>query len=210
MKKLSRFAPHSKEAKTRIVHFAVASCVGNTIFALGKLVMGLLSLSLFTCVSGLFTLGMVLARFCALMGVIKPCEKRTQSDYCRLSGLMLILSAALYMIYSVNLVFSPPNTQYHMFIAIAIAAFTFAEIGLNIRGVIVYRHEHTPLLHAIKMINLASSLICLTLTQTALLSFASDGTIHAAANGLIGVLAGAAAMALGIIMIIRIRRAEHG
>ena len=48
------------------------------LLALLKLLSGVLSLSVFTCVNGLYTLGMVLARYCALVGVVRtqrPAER---------------------------------------------------------------------------------------------------------------------------------------
>lgn len=96
-----------------------------------------------------------------------------------------------------------------MYIALAIATFTFTEIGLNIRGVIVERKNHAPLIHAIKMINLSSSLICLVLTQTAILSFASDLPTHAKENGLMGIIMGGVATLIGIYMILQITAIEH-
>lgn len=147
------------------LHLTGASCVGNTLLGLGKLVMGVLSMSFFTCAS------------------------------------------ALYMIYSIRLFIHPKETVYHMYIALAIA--TFTEIGLNIRGVIMERKNNAPLIHAIKMINLSSSLICLVLTQTAILSFASDLPTHANVNGLMGIIMGGAATLIGIYMILRITAIEH-
>ena len=95
-----------------------------------------------------------------------------------------------------------------MYVAISIATVTFAEIGLNIRGVIVTRHNHTLLIHAIKMINLSASLITLVLTQTALLSFTNieTNTLEISkGNGLIGILMGTVATLIGGYMIFKAR-----
>ena len=42
-------------------------------------------------------------------------------------------------------------SHYDKYIGLGIAAFAFTELGLNIRGVIVERHNHTLLFHAIRM-----------------------------------------------------------
>lgn len=191
------------------LHLTGASCVGNTLLGLGKLVMGVLSMSFFTCASALYTFGMVAAKLVALVGFVKMEDSREQHRYYKCAGCILIVSSVLYMIYSIRLFIHPKETVYHMYIALAIATFTFTEIGLNIRGVIVERKNHAPLIHAIKMINLSSSLICLVLTQTAILSFASDLPTHAKANGLMGIIMGGVATLIGVYMILRITAIEH-
>ena len=190
---------------SRVLHFAGAACIGNTFAGIGKLILGIISLSFFTCASAFYTLGMVTAKLCALTGIIKEEDTAQHYKYYKLSGTVLIVSSLLYIIYSIRVLFNPITSTYHMYVALAIALFTFVELAINIRGVIVYRHNHTPLLHAIKMIDLASSLICLVLTQTAILSF-TEGTGHNLQInvGIFGVLMGIAATTLGIIMIARI------
>lgn len=195
----------------RSIHITGASCIGNTLVGVGKLVMGVLSLSLFTCVSALYTFGMVFAKCCALAGIYKSTSKKEQYGYYLLSGTVLIIGSILYIAYSIRLFFYPEITSYHMYVGIGIAAFTFTELSLNIRGVIIERHNHTPLIHAIKMINLASSLICLVLTQTAILSFADtkNSTVHSQVNGLMGVIMGVCATMLGVGMVLHIRRIKQ-
>jgi len=191
------------------LHLTGASCVGNTIIGIGKLMMGILSLSFFTCASAFYTFGMVIAKCCVLTGIIKENNTKSQYRYYKFSGLVLIVSSILYIVYSIRLLLYPVINSYHLYVALAIATFTFAELTINIRGVIVYRHNSTPLVHAIKMINLSSSLICLVLTQTAILSIASESIeTQPYANGFMGILMGSAATILGIVMIGRINRIQ--
>ena len=186
-----------------------AAVVGNVFVGIGKLALGIFSLSFFTCVSALYTFGMVVAKCCALAGIFKSKSENEQYRYYTLSGIILIVTSLLYIAYSVRLFFHPTTSIYHMYIALAIAAFTFTEIAINIRGVIVERHNNTPLIHAIKVLSLASSLICLSLTQAAILSFAStEVDTHPAANGLIGLFTGALATGLGIFMVVRARKSK--
>lgn len=190
-----------------------ASCVGNTAVGFGKILLGIISLSLFTCVSGFYTMGMVLAKYRAISGLYKSKTTAEQCKFYSQSGLILIFVSLIYVGYSVFLMFNPLTATYHMYIAIGIAAFTFTELALNIRGVIVERRSKSPLVHAIKMINLASSLICLVLTQTALLSFAesSSPSLYGQVNGIMGVIMGFCAVFIGIIMLFHISRIKrHG
>jgi hypothetical protein len=195
----------------RVVKMTRASGTANLVVGVGKLVMGIASLSLFTCVSALYTFGMVIAKSFALAGILKAKNKQEQYHYYFMSGIILVLTSLLFIAYSVRLFLHPATNVYSVYAALTIATFTFAELGINIRGIIVERHNHMPLFHAIKMINLASSLICLVLTQTAILSFTDTQIdLHPTANGLIGIVMGAAATIIGIAMIVRIRRIQTG
>lgn len=120
-----------------------------------------------------------------------------------------MVASLLYIGYSVWVCFRPATAVYNEIVAICIAAFTCAEMIVNIRGVVKERHNHTPLIHAVKMINLASAAVAVVLTQTALLSFSMKGENPMPwANGVIGILMGTAATVIGVIMIVRIRRIE--
>lgn len=206
-----RTAVHDRKENGLSLRLSGAFCMGSAAAGIGKLLLGLLSLSLFTCVNALYTFGMVAAKGVALTGIAKEQSPRAQYRYYRASGWILIGASLLYMLYSARLFVHPVNTRFHPYVAIGIAAFTFTELALNLRGVLVTRHRHSPLHHAVKTIHLASSLICLVLTQTALLSFASVQTDkHPFANGLFGVMMGAVAALLGFFMLIRISRIQKG
>lgn len=194
---------------SRTFHLAGISGAGNILLGLGKIVSGLLSLSVFVCVNGLYTLGMVLARYCALAGAVRTKDVKKQYDYYRQAGMILIAASLLYLVYSGWSFFHPRAVSYHKYIALSIATFTFTEIGLNLYGMIANRSSRTPLLHAIKTINLAASLISLVLTQSAILAFAGGGNHDPAVNALMGLLSGTCAVLLGFYMIWRIGRLER-
>lgn len=191
------------------LHLTGLSGVGHILLGMGKIISGLLSLSVFVCVNGLYTLGMVLARYCALAGVIRTQDVRQQYAYYRRSGRILIAASLLYIFYSMWSFFHPREVSYHMYVALAIATFTFAEIGINLYGMLANRKNRTPLLHAIKTINLAASLISLVLTQSAILAFADGGGHNPAVNALMGLFSGTCAALLGVFMLWRIGRLER-
>ena len=193
------------------ISLKISGVTGIFIFLLGmgKLGLGIYSQSFFSCVSAFYTFGMVIARYFALKGIVKANSLREQYRYYFLSGIILVISNLIFIVYSIRLFFYPITDTYHMYAALSIAAFTFTELILNIRGAIVERKSRAPLFHAIKMINLASALICLVLTQSAILSFADTKIdLHPTANGFTGILMGSTAALLGIIMILRIRKFE--
>ena len=198
--------------KSWSLHITGASCMGNLFVGMGKLVMGIMSLSFFTCGSAFYTFGMVGAKVCLLKGLIQENAQEKQYRYYKLSGMILIVASVLYVIYSTRLLWHPMVSHYDKYIGLGIAAFAFTELGLNIRGVIVERHNHTLLFHAIRMINLASSLICLVLTQTAILSFTHDTMPDydpSVSNGLMGILMGIAATLIGCVMLWRVQRIKR-
>lgn len=192
-------------SNSRMLHLTGLFGLGNILMGLFKIISGVLALSIFTCVNGCYTLGMVIARYCALAGVIRTKDISKQYRYYRWSGIVLIVASCLYIAYSIRMYFRPTYTAYHPYIAMGIATVTFVEIGLNLRGVLVFRKNHSPLLHALKTINLATSLISLVLTQAAILSFA-DEVQNPASNGILGALMGACAVLLGVYMLLRMRR----
>ena len=193
---------------SRTLHLAGISGVCSILLGLGKIVSGVLSLSVFVCINGLYTLGMVLARYCALAGAIRTQDPHQQYVYYRRSGKILIAASLLYISYSAWSFFHPKWVSYHMYVALAIATFTFTEIGMNLYGMIANRKNRTPLLHAIKTINLAASLVSLVVTQSAILAFAGQG-YNPAVNALMGMFSGTCAVLLGGFMLWRIERIQH-
>lgn len=197
------------KSKSHSMKITGAACMGNLFVGIGKLVMGMLSLSFFICVSAFYTFGMVVAKACALGGLVKEKSPEEQYRYYKLSGMILIVTSVLYVIYSTRLLWYSMVSHYDKYMGLVIATFPFTELGLNIRGVIVERHNHTLLFHAIRMINLASSLICLVLTQTAILSFTHDSMPDydpSVSNGFMGILMGTAATLIGCVMLWRVRK----
>lgn len=200
------------KSKNHTMKITGAACIGNFMVGIGKLGMGLRSLSFFTCVSAFYTFGMVIAKACALKGLVKEKAPGEQNHYYKLSGIILIIASVLYVVYSTRLLWHPMVSHYDKYVGLGIATFAFTELGLNIRGVIVERHNHTLLFHAIRMINLASSLICLVLTQTAILSFTHDSMSDydpSISNGLMGILMGTAATLIGCVMLWRVRKIKQ-
>lgn len=191
-------------AASRTLHLTGATGAFKIFLGLGKIFLGILSLSAFTCVNGLYTLGMAAARYCALLGAVRTQDTKKQYRYYQISAQIMIVASLLYVVYSIWLYFHPKPVYYGKILAISIATVVFTEIGLNLRGVLKYRKSCTPLLHAIKTINLGASLISLVLTQSAILAFADEAQ-NPSANGILGTLMGSGAALLGFYMLVRVR-----
>lgn len=192
---------------SRSLHITGATGTFSILLGLGKIISGILSLSVFACMNGCYTLGMALARYLALAGLVQKDKKRNSWFYYRLSGIVMVVASLLYVAYSLWTIWHPKTVYYGKIIAITIATITFTEIGTNLRGVLKYRKAKLPVLHSIKTISLGTSLISLVLTQAAILAFADD-VQNPSANGVLGSLMGGLAALLGWYMIWRIGKME--
>ena len=150
---------------------------------------------------------MTAARYCALAGTVRSKERKNQYFYYRLAGAVMVAASLLYVAYSLWTIRHPKTVNYGKITAITIATITFTEIGVNVWGVIKYRKYHSPLLHALKIISLGTSLISLVLTQSAILAFADEAQ-DPSVNGFLGTVTGICAALLGVYMIRRINRIE--
>ena len=179
---------------SQTIRFTALNCLGSLILGFGKLLLGWTASSFFTCVSALYTFGMTAARITLINGAQENADIRKRI---RISACLLIVSSLFYGLTSIRFYLIPETDVWPLSPALAIAAFTFAELALNIKGSWQTRRRREPLSHALKIINLASSLACLVLTQKVLLSL-SDPLSHSAANGFFGMLMGGTAMLLGL------------
>ncbi len=193
---------------SRSLHITGATGSFSVLLGLGKIISGLLSFSVFACMNGCYTLGMALARYCALAGLLQKNKERDSYFYYRLSGIIMVIASLLYVIYSLWTIWHPKMVYYGEIIAITIATITFTEIGINLQGVLKYRKAKLPVIHAIKTINLGTSLISLVLTQAAILSFADENQ-NPFVNGILGSLMGGVAALLGCYLVWRIGKMKE-
>lgn len=202
------------KSKKHTLHITGASCLGSIFIGTGKMVMGILSMSFFTCASALYTYAIVIAKGYVVYGISQSQNNiAEQYEYYKRAGKLLVVAGTAYIIYSIKLYFYPTISHFDLNMALGIASFTFVELGFNIRGIIVERKNKMPLFHALKIVNLASSCICLVLTQTALLAYTSieTGMQHnSSSNGMLGILMGGLSTLLGIYLILRADRIVEG
>lgn len=182
----------------------------NAAMAAGKIILGILTGSVFLAINSLYNAGMGLIRVFAIKtdretgaGGMPPKEiKKRKYDFYMIAGGILMVCSAVYMIFSIRLFIGYTTMKYSMVAGIAIAAITFTEIGVAVRGIAVTRFDRRPVIEAIKLVNLACALISLVLTQTALLSFAYEGDASFY-NGISGMIFGAVAALIGLYMVAR-------
>lgn len=202
----------SEKAKNLTLHFTKISIGANALLAVGKLVLAILSFSIFMCINAFYSIGIALAKYFSHQGLDGEKNQKERQDYYRIIGIIILVASLIFAVYSIRMFIGGKSSVYPEIIGISIATFTFAEITLNIRGLLSARRSNNLMLQANKMISLASSLICLVLTQTALMSFAHTGdeSVAYAANGLSGIIFGSLAALIGLFMIIHISRVANG
>lgn len=93
--------------------------------------------------------------------------------------------------------------NYDLYKGILIATVTFFDIGYSIYGIIKESKNNDTQNKLLRLINLATALISLELTQSALLSFTMVGVDNSLYNGLIGIIVGTCSLLIGIIIIIK-------
>ncbi len=209
--------PFKLPAEERVVLFTKFSVPANVLLAAGKALLSLFSLSFFLFVNALYSLGIGLAKFLSLKthidvknAPLSETEIRDRKNrFYALTGWTIAAAAAVYVVYCARLfIFQKESASYGTIIGVTIAAITFSELGMAAAGIKSMRRRHEPMLEAIKMTNLASALVSVVLTQTALLSL-SEGN-HAVYNGLCGVVFGSLAACVGLFMVVRMKMIANG
>jgi hypothetical protein len=202
IKTLMDYAFDRQYMTARAVRLAKLSMPINAAIALGKIGVGVYSLSLFVCVSGFYNIGIGLAKHIMVKG---HSEKEQRRHYERV-GWVMSASSVTYLIYCAHLAVSgEANVEYDLITSLAIATFTFTEIGFAVYGVLAVRKTKDLTLAAAKRINLVTALISIVLTESALLGM-SEVENAARYCGWTGLIFGAVSAAIGLLMIIEVRR----
>lgn len=189
---------NTKQAKRAQIVLLV-SLIYNFVWSIAKIVFGVVMSAYFFCVSGASTM---------LFGFIKQIYLKTNSaDEDEKRGksitiaILLIVSSALFSFYMARLFFLDESSNYGTILSIAIATFSFFELGMSISNFIKARKANDILLQTFRACNLASSCFAISLTQLALLS-----ATHTPANffnALTGVVFGAFAICIGVFMLVK-------
>jgi hypothetical protein len=190
----------------RSVRFTKISRLTNAVIALLKIGMGIYSLSLFICVSGLYNVGIMTTKHFAVKGV----KEREQFHAYGRVGFAIMVTSLLYILYALNMAIGgKSNMQFDLTVSLAIAALSFAEIAIAVCGIVKVRRVKNLAIEAIKRTNLVCSLISLVLTQFVLLSLTE--TENAARYcGYTGLIIGAVSAVIGVQMMWRARKEIAG
>lgn len=174
----------------------------DVVIIIGKIALGIWSRSVFMFVNALYSVGMGVAKYLVLKAQKKGREGLIRNFL--EAGVAIIGASLCYVLYSIRLFVNGTAAKYDMIIALVIAVYTFTELFLVVKDFIKAKKEHNLASEQVKLIGLASILICVVLTQVAIMSFAQseDPTFY---NGLSGVIFGGLAALIGVYMILRYR-----
>lgn len=182
----------------RKLHYVSVGKDGVMVFV--KLVMSIVSFSFFMFANVLFSCGIGIARYTALM--MQGKDRGEQLKLYTKVALILSFSGICYVAYSVRLFFGGSAGKYGMVMAIAIACYTFVEFGIQIRELIKLRMEQNLEAEALRLISFSGILVSFVLTQTALMSFSEPGE-HNFSDGLAGVVFGGLVVLTGVFALLR-------
>jgi hypothetical protein len=206
-----RFVAAMRDTGRRNIYFSVAAIPGHVVMAGWKGALMIVSPSLFILANILFTLGLALVKTLVVFAdrrMQRTGDQTVPVRAYRASGLVLLLLSLAYAALCLPLVLGEASTERYSYeLAIAIATVTFVELGFSIHGFASSRRRRDLLMEAVKLSNLAASLIFLVLTQTALLSMTSE-TDHSRYNGICGIVMGAGAALISLRMLVRHTRHE--
>lgn len=170
------------------------STLYSYVWAVCKIVFGILTASFSFCISGANTLS---------FGVIKQIflkqkDKLNNKNQALAISILLIISGVLFTAYMSRLFFVESSPKYGLILSIAIAGFAFTELGESIYNFIKAKKSQDILLQNFRAYNLVSSSFAIVLTQIALLSATqTSGNIY---NAITGIVFGGFAIVVGAYM----------
>lgn len=186
-------------SEKRLMGLTTISVVTNLIMGLYKIGISILSNSVLIFIYSFYNFGVMIIK----ITFMKNYKKESEKYY--LVGLIVVITSICYIFYSVKMLMGGLNPNYHEYMAIAIAAVTFWDIGMAICGIVKARKKNDIKLESLKLTSLASSLISLNLTQIAIFSFKGKNYNYVY-NGAMGIGLGLIAMCIGIYMIFYIKK----
>jgi len=197
VKTLIDHAFHKQYMTVRAVNLAKLSMLVNAVLALGKIGMGVYSLSLFLCINGFYNIGIAAAKRIT----VKSHGEQDRRKHYKAVGRIILVTSLVYIVYCANMAIrGKANVSYDTITSIAIAVFTFTEIGTAVRGLLTTRKTDDLTLAAAKRVNFVTALISLVLTQSALLGL--DHIANAARYcGWTGVVLGGVSAIVGLLML---------
>lgn len=118
------------------------------------------------------------------------------------TGILILIASILFINYSIAVLKLQMNSSYHMYVALLIATVTFTDITIATIGIVKAKKKNDLETEMIKYTNLATALISLSLTQSAILSFTNENQDMSMWNGIGGIVMGSLACIIGVYMIV--------
>lgn len=160
----------------------------NFLIFFTKIILFILTKSFALIISSLYNLTVGLAR------------RKIYSNDILSIGIFVILASICFVFYSIWTIIFHKIVNYNLYVGITVATITFYDIGYSIYGIRKSVKEKNKQNNLSMLINLATALISLELTQSAILSFTKTGIDNSLYNGIIGIIVGISSLIIGIII----------
>lgn len=180
----------------KYISFRKISTSLNAILGLIKIILAIFSNSILLFIYSFYNISMSIAKRTS----VREKQKYEYENF-YFCGIIVLISSISYVLYSDYIYFNGSNAEYHMYIAIGIATLAFYNITMAIIGLIRAKKRKDIKNQTIKLTNLASSFISMSLTQTAILSFTTKSDMSKY-NAIGGIIFGMLSAIVGIYMII--------
>lgn len=172
------------------------------LIGVGKIIMALLSHSWLVFIHAVYNIIKASAKHYALK------ERKEHYSTMFYSGLLVIAASTIYLVYSIYIYAFGSTASYHMYIAIGIAAVTTYELTVAIHGLRKAKRTDESQKETVEYVNLASALISVSLTQTAILSYTNKGADMSKAYAIGDAVFGFLALTVGLFMLLRANHLE--
>ena len=179
--------------------FQKYSYLGNYFVFLFKMGLFFFTKSLTFMISSLYNLGIGLTRK----------KIYSNKDKFLSVGIFLMMASMFFVFYSIWIVVSHKIVYYNLYTGLAIATVTFYDIVFSIYGIQKSIRNHHKKNNVLMLVNLATALISLELTQSALLSFTQNGVDHSLYNGIIGMIVGISAFLIGLWICLKDKKEQN-
>lgn len=168
----------------------------NAILGIFKIILAIISHSLLLFIYSFYNVSISIAKRTS----IREKQKYEYENF-YFCGIIVLIASISYILYSDYIYFNGSSSKYNMYVAIGIATLAFYNITMAIIGVVKAKKRKDIKNQTIKFTNLASSFISMSLTQTAILSFTTEGDMSKY-NAIGGIVFGVLSAIVGIYMII--------
>lgn len=175
-------------AKGKYKQIKPYSYVTNILIFIAKIVLFFITKSLSFAISSLYNLGIGLAR---------KNIYSNKNNYKSIGG-FVIMASLCFIIHSTWTIVFHKIVNYNLYTGLAIATVTFYDIGYSIYGIIKSIKNNNNQSNLLMLINLATALISLELTQSAILSFTQVSVDNSLYNSIIGIVVGISSLIIGM------------
>ncbi|MEG0366687.1 MAG: hypothetical protein RR585_07615 [Coprobacillus sp.] len=196
---------YDKDDFKRIISTTYLSFTFNLCIGIIKLLMGVIYSSYWFIITAVYYLILSLSRGHLLHSYsslkdndFKNKELKEMRSYYR-SGYFLIVLGVSYLILCIWMFCFNEKTVYPEYILYGVAAISFSKIGCAITGLIKSKKNRSPILKAIKIMNMADACVSIVAIQCALLT-QQNSTYASSSSALLGIVVSLMFIVMGIYM----------